>query len=54
MVARILAYLRPPLVVCGHLVALVLLVLDARRAWRCCPIPVPPLATPPTSSAATP
>ncbi|RAO05403.1 hypothetical protein ONO23_01388 [Micromonospora noduli] len=33
MVARFLAYLRPPLVVCGHLVALVLLVLDARREW---------------------
>ena len=33
MVARILAHLRPPLVVCGHLVALVLLVLDARREW---------------------
>lgn len=33
MVARFLAYLRPPLVACGHLVALVLLVLDARREW---------------------
>ncbi|WP_410815510.1 hypothetical protein [Micromonospora sp. 050-3] len=33
MVARILAHLRPPLVVCGHVAALVLLVLDARREW---------------------
>ncbi|MEU1749742.1 hypothetical protein ACPXB5_11040 [Micromonospora arida] len=33
MVARFLAYLRPLLVVCGHLLALVLLVLDARREW---------------------
>ncbi|MCG5452653.1 MULTISPECIES: hypothetical protein [Micromonospora] len=33
MVARVLAHLRPPLIVCGQLVALVLLVLDARREW---------------------
>ncbi|MEU8019539.1 hypothetical protein AB0B74_26600 [Micromonospora parva] len=33
MVARFLAHLRPPLVVCGHVVAVVLLVLDARREW---------------------
>ncbi|MFI7663290.1 hypothetical protein ACIBTW_30855 [Micromonospora parva] len=33
MVARLLAHLRPPLVVCGHVVALVLLALDARREW---------------------
>ncbi|WP_444948515.1 hypothetical protein [Micromonospora ureilytica] len=33
MVVRMLAHLRPALVVCGHLVALVLLVLDARREW---------------------
>ncbi|MCG5464138.1 hypothetical protein MED01_002301 [Micromonospora sp. MED01] len=33
MMARILAHLRPPLVVCGQLVALVLLTLDARREW---------------------
>jgi hypothetical protein len=33
MVVRFLAHLRPPLVVCGHVVALVLLALDARRGW---------------------
>ncbi|WP_406062089.1 hypothetical protein [Micromonospora sp. NBC_00860] len=33
MVVRFLAHLRPPLVVCGHLAALVLLALDARREW---------------------
>ncbi|WP_327034424.1 hypothetical protein [Micromonospora ureilytica] len=33
MVVRLLVHLRPALVVCGHLVALVLLVLDARREW---------------------
>ncbi|MEU4530164.1 hypothetical protein AB0F49_18225 [Micromonospora ureilytica] len=33
MVVRMLVHLRPALVVCGHLVALVLLVLDARREW---------------------
>ncbi|MGC4863958.1 hypothetical protein ACLQ3B_00795 [Micromonospora sp. DT53] len=33
MAARLLVHLRAALVVCGHLVALVLLVLDARREW---------------------
>ncbi|MFG1914948.1 hypothetical protein [Micromonospora sp. NPDC048898] len=33
MVVRLLALLRPPLVVCGHAVALVLLALDARHEW---------------------
>lgn len=33
MAVRMLVHLRPALVVWGHLVALVLLVLDARREW---------------------
>ncbi|MGC5285550.1 hypothetical protein [Micromonospora sp. DT231] len=33
MVVRLLALLRPPLVVCGFVVALVLLALDARHEW---------------------